>query len=169
MTAKSLIHYFEVKSETGSTFKRTDYPDGSYEIVALQFDDPPIEEWIMKRFIALLKIQYIYNLYIGRKDDVLNRRLEYLLKKEGRTPKNIRLSINPTNSIRKISYLGIEFDLGEFDYYKGTLSIKLERLRSAIKEDVDKAMIKLGEMCEKQERIEAKIKEFGIEENNDHD
>ena len=166
MTAKSLIHYFEVKSETGSTFKRTDYPDGSYEIVALQFDDPPIEEWIMKRFIALFKIQYICNLYIGREDKILNRRLEYLLKKEDRAPKNIRISINPTNNIRRISYLGIEFDLGEFDCYKGILSIKLERLRDAIKGDVDKAMIKLGEVCEKQERIEAKIKEFRLEDDN---
>lgn len=164
MTAKSLIHYFEVKSETGSTFKRTDHPDGSYEIVALQFDDPSIEEWIMKRFVALLKIQYIYTLYIGTKDDSLNRRLEYLLKKDGRAPKNVRISINPTNNIRRISYLGTEFDLGEFDCYKETLSIKLERLRDTIKGEVDRAMIKLGEVCEKQEKIEAKIKEFGLED-----
>ena len=80
MTAKSLIHYFEVNCQAGK-FKGTIFPGENYEIIAPKIDDPGIEEWMKKRFIALIKLEYILSLYTNTTRLSLLKDLVYGLEK----------------------------------------------------------------------------------------
>ena len=53
--------------------------------------------------------------------------------------------------------------------YQKVVSDRLKDLRRVMKNDVDEAFIELGKRYEAQEKIEKKVKEFGLEENNSHD
>ena len=170
MTAKSLIHYFEVNCRAGK-FRGTIIPGENYEIEAPKIDDPGIEEWMKKRFTALTKLEYILSLYTNTTRSVYLKDLAYGLEKNYLNIIDIRLSVNKDKYFSRISCFGgrIEFSLLDFEHYHETITIKLEALRKFMQEKIDEAMVKLGEACEKQEKTEAKIKEFGIEENNDYD
>ena len=164
MTAKSLIHYFEVNCKTGKCI-RTDFVDGVYEIVANEINDPGIETWIMERLVALTKLRYISDLYLHRQDPGLERRLNYLLRKGDRA-KNIRISIDPKRNTAHICYIGMSFDLKDFDCYEGVVSTQLEKIRYLLNDKIDKVMSELGKVCEEQDQIEQKIKDLGLENGN---
>ena len=146
--------------------ERTDHPEGDYEIVAHQINDPGIETWIMKRLVAFTKLRYISDLYLNRVDPGLERRLNYLIGKGDRVPKNIRISIDPNRNTAYISYIGMSFNLKDFDYYEGAISTKLEKIRALLTDRVDEVMAELGKVCAEQDKIEQKIKELGLENGN---
>jgi len=170
MTAKSLIHYFEVNCRAGK-FRGTIVSGENYEIEAPKIDDPGIEEWMKKRFTALIKLEYILSLYTNTTRSAYLKDLANGLEKNYLDIIDIRLSINKDKYFSRISCFGcrVEFSLLDFEHYQETITIKLETLRKFMQEKIDEAMIKLGEACEKQEKTETEIKELRIEENNDYD
>ena len=109
------------------------------------------------------------SLYTNTTRSAYLKDLAYGLEKNYLNIIDIKLSVNKDKYFSRISYFGVEFSLLDFEHYQETITMKLLSLRKFMQERVDEAMVKLGEACEKQEKTEAKIKELGIEENNDYD
>lgn len=133
--------------------------DGTVYTIA-EVTDPEIGSWLLERFLAFAKIDYINNIHLKLPEHYSTDAKAVLQQKL--PVRMIQIKIRKRDQKKLIYYCNLPFNLDFFDDYEEHIMKDLNKLRSVLEDRVDHAMEELGKACRDQERIEAKIKELGL-------
>ena len=122
--------------------------------------DPEIGSWLLERFLAFAKIDYINNIYL-KLPEYLSTNAETVLQQK-LPVRMIQVKIKKRDQKKLIYYCHLPFNLDFFDDYEEHIMEDLNKLRHVLEDKVNHAMEELGKACRDQDRIEAKIKELGL-------
>ena len=167
MDIKEIIDYCEIQSSDNKTTNFRKLGSGTfgkeYVIQFLPPDGKEIEEWLLERIKAFTKLNYLYELSAGAVKPMFEQKVKHLCK--ATSLKNFRIVVDAKGGAY-LQYNGLYFELEEFEDYKELISNRLSVMRKSIEDNIDSVMKALGELSQKQEDLEAKIKELGLEDDN---
>lgn len=122
--------------------------------------EPELEPWFVERANLVIKLGYLRSIFEGHKWESVPKLTELPVVLVGSENREIRIEIK--NWQYKSITMGIS-DLVDPDIATKTI----EHYRDEKTRKIDSLLVELGKETSILEEIEAKIKEFGIEENND--
>ena len=122
--------------------------------------EPELEPWFVERANLVIKLGYLRSIFEGHKWESVPKLTELPVVLVGSEDREIRIEI------KNWQYKSIT--MGISDLVDPDIAIKtIEHYRDEKTRKIDSLLVELGKETSILEEIEAKIKEFGIEENND--